>query len=98
MQFLIHAYDHDDALNIRLANREAHIAWLKAAGPRVLAAGPWMNEAGDMAGSLLIVEMENKDKLNDWLATDPYTKAGLFSKVETAPYKWAINAPDPIST
>jgi uncharacterized protein YciI len=93
MLFLVHTYDRHGALNVRLENRDAHVNWLKAAGKAVKAAGPWMNEAGDMAGSLLIVESDSQATLNAWLETDPYAIAGLFHCVETAPYKWVINAP-----
>jgi len=93
MLFLVHTWDRPGALEIRLANREAHIAWLKAAGDRVKAAGPWLNDAEDMAGSLLIVEAADRARLDNWLAQDPYAASGLFERVEIAPWRWAINPP-----
>jgi len=93
MLFLVHTWDKPGALDIRMANRDAHIAWLKAAGNSVKAAGPWLNEAGDMAGSLLIIEAQDRATLDAWLAEDPYQSAGLFVRVEIAPYRWAINPP-----
>ena len=94
MFFIVHTYDRAGALDIRMTNRDAHIAWLKAAGDSVKVAGPWMNEAGEMAGSLLIVDMADDAALQAWLDKDPYKIAGLFERVETAPYKWVLNAPD----
>lgn len=93
MLFLVYAHDRDGALDTRLANREAHVRWLGAAGARVRAAGPWLGEDGAMAGSLLLVEAENRAALDDWLAGDPYLQAGLFERVEIAPYRWTINPP-----
>ncbi len=93
MYFLVHTRDKPGALNVRLDNREAHIGWLKAAGDRIKAAGPWMGEDEAMAGSLLIVDFENRAELDAWLATDPYALAGLFESVEAAPYKWVFNPP-----
>ena len=93
MLFMIRGFDRPGALETRLANRAAHVDWLKAAGPRVKAAGPWLDEAGEMAGSLLIVEAEDRAALDAWLATDPYAAAELFDRVEIAPYVWAINPP-----
>jgi uncharacterized protein YciI len=98
MLFLVHTYDRDGALDIRLKNRDAHIAWLKSAGTAIKAAGPWMNEAGEMAGSLLIVDQPDQASLDAWLEIDPYEMADLFRCVETAPYKWVINAPDESTT
>jgi uncharacterized protein YciI len=93
MIFLVHTYDRAGAIDIRLDQREAHLAWLKAAGDRVKAAGPWMDEDGQMAGSLLIVDREDGEAINAWLATDPYALAGLFERVEVAPFKWVLNPP-----
>ncbi|MFY0638863.1 YciI family protein [Maricaulis maris] len=93
MLFLVHTWDKPGALDVRMANRDAHIAWLKAAGETVKAAGPWLNEADEMAGSLLIIEAKDRAGLDAWLATDPYQAAGLFGKVEIAPYRWVFNPP-----
>ena len=93
MLFLVHTWDRPGALDIRMANRDAHIAWLKDAGASVKAAGPWLNEAGDMAGSLLIIEAADRAALDVWLAGDPYQAAGLFERVEVAPYRWVFNPP-----
>lgn len=93
MLFLVHTHDRPGALDVRMANREAHVAWLKAAGTSVKAAGPWLSEADEMAGSLLIIETGDRAALDAWLATDPYQVAGLFERVEVAPYRWVINPP-----
>lgn len=93
MFFLVHTRDRPGALQVRLDNRDAHIAWLNDAGDRIKAAGPWLDEAGDMAGSLLIVDFEDRPALDAWLATDPYALAGLFEAVNAAPYKWVFNPP-----
>lgn len=93
MLFLVHTWDRAGALDVRMANREAHIAWLKAAGDSVKAAGPWLGEDGGMAGSLLIVEADDRAALDAWLDSDPYARAGLFERVEIAPWRWLVNPP-----
>ena len=94
MLFIVHARDKAGALDVRLANRADHFAWLTGDGERVKAAGPWLNEAGEMAGSLLVVEAEDRAELDAWLANDPYQKAGLFEHVEIAPWRWLVNPPE----
>ncbi|WP_323760614.1 YciI family protein [Maricaulis sp.] len=94
MLFLVHTWDKAGALDIRVANRDAHIAWLKAAGDSVKAAGPWLDETDEMAGSMLIIEATDRSALEAWLATDPYQAAGLFERVEVAPYRWVFNPPE----
>ena len=93
MLFMVHATDKPGALDIRLANRPAHLDWLTAAGAAIKAAGPWLGGDDKPAGSLLIVEMESRAALDAWLAQDPYAIAGLFQSVEAAPYKWVFNPP-----
>ena len=95
MLFLVYCTDKPGSLDVRMANRADHIEWLKARGDRLKAGGPWMNDAGEMAGSLLIVDADDAHELSTWLAEDPYAKAGLFNRVETRPYKWVFHtAPD----
>lgn len=93
MLYLVHTHDKPGALDIRLVNRPAHLAWLTAAGERIKAAGPWLGSDDKPAGSLLIVEMENRAALDAWLAQDPYALAGLTGSLEAAPYKWVFNPP-----
>jgi len=93
MLFMVHATDKPGALDIRLANRPAHLDWLTAADERIKAAGPWLGSDDKPAGSLLIVEVESRAALDTWLATDPYAIVGLFASVEAAPYKWVFNPP-----
>ncbi|MGB0907336.1 MAG: YciI family protein [Maricaulaceae bacterium] len=94
MQFLIYAEDKADSLDIRKANRDAHLAFLKAGdGAQVLVAGPWLDEEGVMRGSMLIVESESRENVETWLSHDPYAKAGLTEKVIIRHYKWVIGAP-----
>ncbi len=93
MLFIVHTRDKSGALETRLANREAHLQWLAEAGDRIKAAGPWLDGGDNPAGSLLIVEMDDREALGAWLQNDPYAKAGLFESVETAPFRWVINPP-----
>jgi len=93
--FLIYAEDKPDSLHIRQAARADHIAWLKApSAVKLLTAGPWLDDAGDMRGSLVIVEAESQTIVEDWLANDPYKAAGLTASVTIKPYLWAIGRPE----
>ncbi|MCI4662304.1 MAG: YciI family protein [Neomegalonema sp.] len=86
MLFAIICKDKPDHLPTRLANREAHVAWLKASN--VLMAGPFLAEDGEtMNGSLLVVEAEDLAAATAWAAQDPYKAAGLFESVEIRPWK-----------
>ena len=95
MEFIVYSEDKADSLHIRQAAREDHLAWLKTPSEvKLLIAGPWMDDAGVMRGSLLIVEAQDKDSVSQWLARDPYKVAGLTESVMIKAYKWVIGRPD----
>jgi len=68
---------------VRLGAREAHLAYIRAAPEGFLRiAGPMISEAGEMCGSLLLVEAPDAETVQAFNAADPYTLAGLFERVE----------------
>lgn len=84
------AYDKEGALELRLANRDVHVAYLKESSNLVQQAGPLLNDAGDMCGSLIILDVESFNEAQDWAAGDPYAIAGLFRSVTLIPWKRVI--------
>ncbi|MEM1390241.1 MAG: YciI family protein [Pseudomonadota bacterium] len=88
--FLINARDKAGSLDIRMAHREAHLAYAKDYIDQIKVAGPVLNEAGDMAGSTLIMEFSSIEEAEDWASNDPYAKSGLFESVEIIAYKWLL--------
>lgn len=88
--FLINARDKAGSLEIRMANREAHLAYAKDHMDHIKVAGPVLTETGDMAGSTLIMEFSSIEKAREWASNDPYAKAGLFESVEIIAYKWLL--------
>ncbi|MDF1716584.1 MAG: YciI family protein [Antarcticimicrobium sp.] len=82
------ARDKPGALQIRKDNRTAHLAYIEETGV-VAQAGPLI-EAGEMAGSLVILDVADRTAAEGWAANDPYAKAGLFDKVELIEWKKVI--------
>ena len=81
--------DKPGALDVRKANRADHLAYIQATGV-VEMAGPLLDDAGDMAGSLLILDVETLEAARDWAAGDPYARAGLFSDVRIQPWNKVV--------
>jgi uncharacterized protein YciI len=81
MRFALIAKDKPGALEIRKANRDAHVAYLKST-EAVEMAGPFLDDDGNMCGSLIVLEFDNISQAQDWAANDPYKKADLFQSVE----------------
>lgn len=78
--FAVICRDKPGALQTRLDTREAHLAHIRDTG-LVRMAGPLM-EAGEMRGSLIVLEAGDLAQARDWAAGDPYAAAGLFASVE----------------
>ncbi|KCV82570.1 YCII-like domain-containing protein [Actibacterium atlanticum] len=77
--FAVVCHDKPGHLEVRKANRDAHVAYLKATS--VAQAGPFLDAHGDMCGSLLILDVHDMAAAEDWAANDPYAKADLFESV-----------------
>ena len=82
MLYAIICTDKPGHLAVRKANREAHLAHIASAASAIVQAGPFLDEAGEMCGSLLIYDAETRAEVEAWCAADPYAKAGLFQSVE----------------
>jgi len=83
------ARDKDGALEIRKANREAHLAYIDATGV-VEQAGPLLNDADQMIGSLIVLDIADVAAAQAWADADPYAKAGLFQSVDLIPWKRVV--------
>ena len=82
------ARDKAGALQTRKENRADHLAYIEATGV-VAQAGPLIDD-GEMAGSLVILDVDSMDDAQEWADNDPYAKAGLFSGVELVEWKKVI--------
>jgi uncharacterized protein YciI len=83
------ARDKPDHLQTRMDNRTAHLAYIEQTGV-VAQAGPLLDQEGNMAGSLIILDVEDMAAGEAWAAADPYNKAGLFEAVELITWKKVI--------
>ncbi len=89
MRVALICIDKPGSLEIRKANREAHLAHIAASGV-VEMAGPFLSDTGEMCGSLVVLEVADLQAAKDWAAADPYAKAGLFQSVDIREWKKVI--------
>ncbi len=95
MYFALYCRDHEDALDLRMANREDHLAYVAGHIDMVKAAGPLLAEDGKtMVGSLLIMEGASLDEIKAWSASDPYVTGGVFQRVDINQMNWSFGAPE----
>lgn len=81
--------DKAGALQTRLDNRDAHLAYIESTGV-VEMAGPFLDADGAMCGSMIIMNVETLAAAQAWADNDPYAKAGLFEKVRIEEWKKVI--------
>lgn len=77
MRFALMTRDKPDHLQTRKDNRDAHLAYIKSTGV-VEMAGPLLDDAGEMCGSLIILDVADMNAAQSWANNDPYAQAGLF--------------------
>ena len=89
MRFALMTKDKPGALQTRLDNREAHLAYIAETGV-VEMAGPVLDDDGQMCGSLIVLEVADMTAAQEWAENDPYAKAGLFESVTLRAWKKVI--------
>ncbi|HMS93794.1 MAG TPA: YciI family protein [Tabrizicola sp.] len=89
MRYALICLDKPNALQTRVENRTAHLDHIKSSGV-VEQAGPFIDAAGQMCGSLVILEVGTRADAEAWAAADPYAKAGLFQSVMIQEWKRVI--------
>jgi len=92
MQYIIRSFDKPHSLKIRLENRDNHVAYVNSQSVKLLLAGPLLNdETGDPIGTLLIVEADNRNDVENYAENDPYNKAELFSESQITAINITVN-------
>ena len=86
MQFAVIGLDgtDEDALNRRLAAREAHLELAKSLKDQnhLLHASALLDDSEKMMGSIMIVDFDSRDDLDNWLKVEPYMVGKVWDKVE----------------
>ena len=85
MQFIIKAYDGENMLEKRMEVRPRHLENMGKVNGRILCAGGLLDEEGKMKGSVLVMEFDSKDLLDDYLSSEPYILEHVWEKIEVEP-------------
>ena len=83
MQYLVIAYDNDNALERRLAVRDAHVEGTRKlmAEGKIINAGALIEDEV-MVGSTLLVDFATDDEIDEWLENEPYVKNNVWNMDE----------------
>lgn len=86
MHYVVTATDYTDseALNRRIAHREAHLASLKimTAEGSFLSGGAILDAEGKMVGSSAHVAFDSRAGLDNWLKHDPYVVGKVWDQID----------------
>jgi uncharacterized protein YciI len=85
--FVLVCIDKPESLALRMATRQAHFDYIGSRAGVLRLGGPFLDEAGEMAGSLMIIEATDLAEAEAFSAGDPYRKAGLFQSVDIRPWR-----------
>lgn len=82
MHFIVHCVDHEGALERRLANYDAHKAYLADAKVQSVISGPLVSDDGEtMIGSFFLVEAGSKKDVVEFNRNDPFNAAQVWKQV-----------------
>ncbi len=87
MLFVLICTDKPGSLDLRLATRAQHIAYLETYKSKIAQAGPLLDQDGRPCGSLLMVDVADRAEAEGFAAADPYARSLLFESVVIRPYR-----------
>lgn len=83
MPFIIETWDKPEHQHVRQGARQAHLQFLSAIAPQLIACGAKLNDDGsDAGGGMYIVDVETRAEAEALIGADPFTAADLFQRVE----------------
>ncbi|MGH8338498.1 MAG: YciI family protein [Gammaproteobacteria bacterium] len=88
MLFVIIGHDGPKGAALRPSVRPAHLENLRPLVERgkVIVGGPFT----DGSGSLIVADFDSEAAAKEFAANDPYTKQGVFERVEVKPFRQVV--------
>lgn len=79
--------DKPNSASLRQEHRPSHKLYLGQVADKIAFAGPLHADDGiAMIGSLLVIDFPSVLDAENWLAQEPFTKVGLYSRSEVFPF------------
>lgn len=92
MLYAIHCLDKEGAEPLRAQHAPSHAAYMRSHAPAIVFGGPLLaGDGGQRIGVLVIVEFDDRQALDAFIANEPYKRAGLFRQVDVRPYEIVMN-------
>jgi uncharacterized protein YciI len=71
----------------RASELGAHLAHVEAVMAQIFVAGPLLDGAGQVVGSLLVFDVRDEAAARAMMEADPYFRAGVWGRISYRPYK-----------
>ena len=81
MQFVITSYDGAGMLAKRMEVRPLHLEGMERLKKHLIAAGGMLDDEGKLKGSVLIMEFQSREEVDDYLANEIYVKEQVWEKI-----------------
>jgi uncharacterized protein YciI len=90
--FVLTCLDKPDNLELRMKTRPAHQAHIAANREIVRLGGPFLDDKGEMVGSMLILETDDISGAQAFADNDPYLTEGVFASSEVRPFTLVVGS------
>ena len=78
---MITAYDGAGMLAKRMELRPLHLEGMERLKKHLIAAGGMLDDEGKLKGSVLIMEFQSREEVDDYLANEIYVKEQVWEKI-----------------
>jgi uncharacterized protein YciI len=87
MLFAVIRHDHPNSLALRMAARPAHLEYLKTVLHTIIYGGGLLDAEGKQIGSMLIIDVADKQAADAFADADPFVAANLFASSSVEPFR-----------
>lgn len=95
MLFALRCRDKAGHLEMRKANRAAHLDYLGRHAEAIRLAGPLLDDGlSAPIGSLIVIDLPDLAAARAFADGDPYAQAGVFEAVDIAPFRQVLPPAD----
>ena len=81
MQFVITAYDGEGMLAKRMEVRPLHLEGMERLKEHLVCAGGLLDDEGKLKGSVRVMEFQNREEVDEYLASEIYVTEHVWEKI-----------------
>ncbi len=87
MLFAIIRHDKPNSVALRQATRPRHLEYLEKVTSCIVYGGALLDDTGQQIGSILVIDVDDRQAAEHFASTDPFVDAGLFESTHILPFR-----------